>query len=272
MIPPGPDGKGNAMDWTRVPLVTQVAEAARVVSEAEIVLEFEGGVRGWFRITVFEDLKPGDGDRFFARAVEREDPLLQAMSTAATPEEALLGKTALEGPRRPRRIACARRASPCVARADARARDAEASTPCGGGVRPEVQREPHRRVPCIRPVDAVTAMRRDQDLVARLQVAGIGLVLEAQRGGAGEQEYPLVALLVEPLSLGRRLSGRDDPLELQVAGLEDRREGLLSRSRARGEIGEKIPVDHSMMSAQPDESSRKSFVQPSTPTPPIESV
>jgi hypothetical protein len=88
MIPPGPDGKGNAMDWTRVPLVAQVAEAARVVSEAEIVLEFEGGVRGWFRITVFEDLKPGDGDRFFARAVEREDPLLQAMSTAATPEEA----------------------------------------------------------------------------------------------------------------------------------------------------------------------------------------
>ena len=36
--------------------------------------------------------------------------------------------------------------------------------------------------------------------------------------------------------------------------------------------GEKIPVDHSMMSAQPDESSRKSFVQPSTPTPPMESV
>jgi hypothetical protein len=76
------------MDWRRIPLADQVTEAARVVGDAEMVLDFGGAARGWFRITVFEDLR-GEGDSaYFARAVERDDPQVQALATAATPEEA----------------------------------------------------------------------------------------------------------------------------------------------------------------------------------------
>ncbi|MBU6282394.1 hypothetical protein KGQ64_09155 [bacterium] len=76
------------MDWSRIPLVDQVTEAARVVGEAEFVLDFEGRAGGWVRITVFEDLKAGDADRFFARAGFRDRPELQAVATASTPEDA----------------------------------------------------------------------------------------------------------------------------------------------------------------------------------------
>jgi hypothetical protein len=78
------------MDWRRVPLTEHMAEAARVVSEAEIVIDFDGAVRGWFRITVLEDLRAAtdDDERFFARAVERDDPQLQALASGATAEEA----------------------------------------------------------------------------------------------------------------------------------------------------------------------------------------
>ena len=56
--------------------------------EAEFVLDFEGRAGGWVRITVFEDLKAGDGDRYFARASFREHPELQAVATASSPEDA----------------------------------------------------------------------------------------------------------------------------------------------------------------------------------------
>lgn len=76
------------MDWSRIPLVPQVTEAARVVGEAEFVLDFEGRAGGWVKITVFEDLKAGEGDRFFARASFRDRPELQAVATASSPEAA----------------------------------------------------------------------------------------------------------------------------------------------------------------------------------------
>lgn len=76
------------MDWSKIPLVAQVTEAARVVGEAEFVLEFEAGAGGWVTITVFEDLKAGDGDRYFARASFRDRPELQAVATASAPEDA----------------------------------------------------------------------------------------------------------------------------------------------------------------------------------------
>lgn len=76
------------MDWRRVELPGPVVEAARIVAEAEVVLDFGGDVRAWFRVSVFEDLRPAGDGGFFARAVEREDPSLVAVATAATPEEA----------------------------------------------------------------------------------------------------------------------------------------------------------------------------------------
>ncbi|MEW6272501.1 MAG: hypothetical protein AB1689_24755 [Thermodesulfobacteriota bacterium] len=77
------------MDWRRVRLTEHMTEAASVVSAAEVVLEFSPDARGWFRVTVFEDLRAAsDDERFFARAEERSDPALQGLGTAATPEDA----------------------------------------------------------------------------------------------------------------------------------------------------------------------------------------
>ena len=80
--------RDDGIDWRRIPQVAQVAEAARVVGEAEIVLDFGGDARGWFRIAVFEDLKADGDEAFFARATERGDPKLQAVATGATAQEA----------------------------------------------------------------------------------------------------------------------------------------------------------------------------------------
>jgi hypothetical protein len=77
------------MDWRRVPLTEHMTEAARVVSEAEVVIEFTPTARGWFRVTVFEDLRAADdAGRYFARAVDKDDAAIQALGAAATPEEA----------------------------------------------------------------------------------------------------------------------------------------------------------------------------------------
>jgi len=77
------------MDWRRVPLTEHMTEAARVVSAAEVVIEFTPAARGWFRVTVFEDLRAADdAERFFARAVEKDDPAIQALGTGSSPEEA----------------------------------------------------------------------------------------------------------------------------------------------------------------------------------------
>lgn len=77
------------MDWTQIPGSENVVELAAVVGEAEVVLEFTEDVRGWFRITVFEDLKSSDPDgRYFARGVEKEDGTIQALANGATPEAA----------------------------------------------------------------------------------------------------------------------------------------------------------------------------------------
>jgi hypothetical protein len=65
-----------------------MVEAARVLSEAEVVIDFGAKARGWFRITVLEDLRADGDERFFARAVERDDPLIQAMAAGSTGEEA----------------------------------------------------------------------------------------------------------------------------------------------------------------------------------------
>ena len=77
------------MDWRRVPLTEHMTEAALVLSEAEVVIEFTPAARGWFRVTVFEDLRAEAGaERYFARAVEKDDASVQALGSGTTPEEA----------------------------------------------------------------------------------------------------------------------------------------------------------------------------------------
>ena len=77
------------MNWAEVPLGEHVTEAAVVRAEAEVVVEFGEEARGWFRMTVFEDLKAEAGaDRYFARAVEKGDGGIEATASGATPEAA----------------------------------------------------------------------------------------------------------------------------------------------------------------------------------------
>lgn len=77
------------MEWRDVPFTEHMVEAAAVVGEAEVVIQFTEAARGWFRVTVFQDLKAaGPDERYFARAVEKDDPQIQALETGSTPEEA----------------------------------------------------------------------------------------------------------------------------------------------------------------------------------------
>lgn len=77
------------MDWSRIPGNENVVEVGAIVGEAEIVLEFGEAARGWFRVTVFEDLRSADPDRrFFARAVDKDDSAVQAGANGPTAEDA----------------------------------------------------------------------------------------------------------------------------------------------------------------------------------------
>ena len=77
------------MDWHGVLLTEHMVEAARVVGEAEVVIAFTETARGWFRVTVLEDLRAtGEVERYFARAQDRDDPLLIATAGGSTPEQA----------------------------------------------------------------------------------------------------------------------------------------------------------------------------------------
>jgi hypothetical protein len=80
------------MNWAEVPMTEHVNEAAAVVGEAELVIEFSEDARGWFRVAVFEDLRAESPDaRYFARATEKTDgsaPGLEAIATGPTPEAA----------------------------------------------------------------------------------------------------------------------------------------------------------------------------------------
>jgi len=73
------------MDWRKIRMPEAIAEAGRIVEEAELVLDFGDDARGWMRFTVFEDLLAGG---YFARAQDLEDPRIKATATANTPEEA----------------------------------------------------------------------------------------------------------------------------------------------------------------------------------------
>ncbi|HSV07375.1 MAG TPA: hypothetical protein VLI07_12710 [Candidatus Binatus sp.] len=76
-----------SLDWSRVTFTEHMTEAAAVVAECEVVLDF-GSERATYSVKVYRPLKGGEG--FFAVGTNREDPgAFRPVGDAATPEEAL---------------------------------------------------------------------------------------------------------------------------------------------------------------------------------------
>ena len=56
-------------------------------------------------------------------------------------------------------------------------------------------------------------MRREKHPVAGAKLARFRFARDEEASGAGDEQHKLVVLLVVPLVFGRRLSGRNDPLD-----------------------------------------------------------
>jgi len=79
-----------ALDWSRIAFTEHMTEAAGVVGECLVVLDFTPTERAAYEIKVYESLKGAGAERYFAVGVSREDPGgFRPMGAAATPEEAL---------------------------------------------------------------------------------------------------------------------------------------------------------------------------------------
>ena len=77
-----------SLDWSRVTFTEHMTEAAAVVGECEVVLDF-GSERATYTVKVYRPLK-GGGQGFFAVGTNRGDPEgFRPVGDAATPEEAL---------------------------------------------------------------------------------------------------------------------------------------------------------------------------------------
>ena len=80
-----------AIDWTRIAFTEHMTEAAALVAEGQVVLDFEGAERVQYEIKVYESLKDG-GDRYFALGTNPADAHgFRPTGGGATPEEALQG-------------------------------------------------------------------------------------------------------------------------------------------------------------------------------------
>ena len=78
------------LDWSRITFTEHMTEAAAVVAECQVVIDFTPGEHASYEIKVYESLKGGDRERYFALGVNRDDPQgFRPVGTAATPDEAL---------------------------------------------------------------------------------------------------------------------------------------------------------------------------------------
>ena len=90
-----------------------------------------------------------------------------------------------------------------------------------------MHRQPHGRRLGLRRLDAMADVRGDLDPIAGLHVERHVAVLEAQAGGAGQQDDELVVGLVVPEARRTRLPGRDDALDAHAALLDEKVDVLL---------------------------------------------
>ena len=79
-----------AIDWSRIAFTDHMSEAAALVGECQVVLDFTPAVRVQYVVKVYESLKGGGDERYFAIGARAEDPQdFRPIGGGATPEEAL---------------------------------------------------------------------------------------------------------------------------------------------------------------------------------------
>jgi hypothetical protein len=85
------------IDWSRVAFTEHMPEAAAVVGECQVVLDFGPEATIRYEIKVYAALKGGD-DPYFALGTNPDDPQgFRPLGGAATPEEALRACLAAAG-------------------------------------------------------------------------------------------------------------------------------------------------------------------------------
>jgi hypothetical protein len=78
------------VDWRRVGLTEHMSEAAAVVGECQVVLEFGPDARFAYEIKVYATLKGDAGEPYFALGRSAADPEgYRPFGSAATPEAAV---------------------------------------------------------------------------------------------------------------------------------------------------------------------------------------
>jgi hypothetical protein len=94
-----------ALDWSRVRFTEHMSEAAAVVAECHVVLDFGTGDRATYECKVFHDLKGGGAEPYFAVGVNRDDPQgFRPARAGATPEAALQACLEAAGVHQRRRV------------------------------------------------------------------------------------------------------------------------------------------------------------------------
>ena len=78
------------LDWRRVTFTEHMSEAAALVAECHVVLDFGPEERAPYEIKVYESLKGGGPEPYFAIGVRPDDPdAFRPLGAGATPEDAL---------------------------------------------------------------------------------------------------------------------------------------------------------------------------------------
>jgi hypothetical protein len=79
-----------AFDWSHIRFTEHMTEAAAMVAECQVVLDFGPAAQVAYEIKVYESLKGGGAERYFAVGINRDDPQgFRPVGGAATAEEAL---------------------------------------------------------------------------------------------------------------------------------------------------------------------------------------
>lgn len=76
-------------DWSRIQFTEHMTEAAAVVAECQVVLDFGTVAHVTYEIKVYDALKGGGDERYFAVGTSREEHAFQPMGSGATAEDAL---------------------------------------------------------------------------------------------------------------------------------------------------------------------------------------